>query len=342
MPALMKFVLSALLWVCAAAPSALAQSSTGFSLKPVRLVVPFSPTGGADIIARTLAQKLTETWGVQVIVDNRAATGGVVAFELVASSPADGYTLVMGQLGSVALNLILHPKLACDPVREFAPVSPVAPLANLLVVHPSLPGHAVAVARELGIRTVVIPPYCGVFSAVGMLLADAKDEYIISHIRPFGGAAAPEIEKFFAQMEADGTLKMLKAGFARDKVVTRRALEMRYVGQEFTLIIDIPVTSIADAMAGVRAKFNRDYEARYGQYFPELSLEIVSLRLQVFGLFIKPEQNFAQAAQKGMAKDERRQDYFDDAGFVDGPIYKRMALPNNLVIDVGGYNMQAS
>ena len=76
--------------------------------------------------------------------------------------------------------------------------------------------------------------------------------------------------------------------------------------------------------------------------FSELSLEIVSLRLQVFGLFIKPEQNFAQAAQKGMAKDERRQDYFDDAGFVDGPIYKRMALPNNLVIDVGGYNMQAS
>jgi N-methylhydantoinase A len=195
------------------------------------------------------------------------------------------------------------------------------------------PVHAVAVARELGIRKVVIPPYCGVFSALGMLLADAKDEYIISHIRPFDNAVAPEIEKLFAQMETDGMPKMLKAGFARDKVATRRALEMRYVGQEFTLIIDIPATSIADAMAGVRAKFNCDYEARYGHAFPELLPEIVSLRLQVFGLFNKPELNFVQPVQQGAGQSERRQVYFDEAGFVDCPIYKRVALPTNIVLD---------
>ena len=125
---------------------AMAQSAANFPAKPVRMVVPFSPGGGADIIARTLAQKLTETWGLQVIVDNRPAAGGVVAFEMVAKSAPDGYTLVMGQLGTVVLNPILHPKLAYDPVREFAPVSLVALVANMLVVHPSLPVRTV---REL-------------------------------------------------------------------------------------------------------------------------------------------------------------------------------------------------
>ena len=136
---LVKCTLFGLSATFVAVQSASAQLPSGFPLKPVRLVVPFSPGGGADIIARTLAQKLTEAWGVQVVVDNRAAAGGVLAFQMVAKSPADGYTLVMGQLGTVALNPILHPKLAYDPVREFAPVSLVALVSNLLVVHPSLP-----------------------------------------------------------------------------------------------------------------------------------------------------------------------------------------------------------
>ena len=197
------------------------------------------------------------------------------------------------------------------------------------------PVHAVAVARELGIRQVVIPPYCGVFSAVGMLLADAKDEYIISHIRPFDGAIAPEIDGLFAQMESNGVPIMLNAGFTRDKVVTRRALEMRYVGQEFTLLIDIPPASIADAMTEVRAKFNRDYDARYGHSFPDLPPEIVSLRLHVHGLFTKPELNLAQSVRAADAQlQERRRVYFDDAGFVDCPVYRRAGLPRD--VDLSG------
>jgi tripartite-type tricarboxylate transporter receptor subunit TctC len=107
------------------------------------MIVPFSPGGGADIIARTVALKLTEAWSTQVIVDNRPAAAGIVAFELVARAAPDGYTLVMGQLGTVVLNPILHAKLPYETLRDFAPVSLTASVANVLAVHPSLPARSV-------------------------------------------------------------------------------------------------------------------------------------------------------------------------------------------------------
>jgi tripartite-type tricarboxylate transporter receptor subunit TctC len=107
--------------------------------RPVRLVVPFPPGGPTDIVARPLAQKLSENLGQQVIVDNRGGAGGNIGAAAVVKSAADGYTLLMGTVGTHAINASLYKKLTFDPVRDFAPVSLVAQAAVVLVVHPSVP-----------------------------------------------------------------------------------------------------------------------------------------------------------------------------------------------------------
>jgi tripartite-type tricarboxylate transporter receptor subunit TctC len=107
--------------------------------RPVRLVVPFPPGGPTDIVARPLAQKLSENLGQQVIVDNRGGAGGNIGAAAVVKSAADGYTLLMGTVGTHAINASLYKKLTFDPVKDFAPVSLVAQAAVVLVVHPSVP-----------------------------------------------------------------------------------------------------------------------------------------------------------------------------------------------------------
>ena len=125
-----------------AAPATLAQS---WPAKPIRVVVPFAPGGGADIIARILGQKMSETWGQQVLVDNRAGASGNIGAEIVAKAPPDGYTLLMAS-SALAINPNLYKSVPYDAVRDFAPISQPALLPNILVVHPSLPVKSV---REL-------------------------------------------------------------------------------------------------------------------------------------------------------------------------------------------------
>jgi len=119
----------------------LAQS---YPVKPIRLVLPCPPGGGTDVIARPLAQKLTEQLGQQVIVDNRGGAGGNIGMEFVAKSPADGYTLLFALTAQYAVNPSLYPKLPYDPVRDYAPISLLANAPYLLVVHPALPAKSVA------------------------------------------------------------------------------------------------------------------------------------------------------------------------------------------------------
>jgi tripartite-type tricarboxylate transporter receptor subunit TctC len=119
----------------------LAQS---YPTKPIRLVLPYPPGGGTDVIARPLAQKLTEQLGQQVIVDNRGGAGGNIGMEFVAKSPADGYTLLFALTAQYAVNPSLYPKLPYDPVRDYAPISLLANAPYLLVVHPALPAKSVA------------------------------------------------------------------------------------------------------------------------------------------------------------------------------------------------------
>src|SRR5206468_6801615 len=106
--------------LAAAQAGALAQT---FPARPVRIVVAFPAGGGTDIVARLLAPRLSEPWGQQVIVDNRAGASGVIGTELAARSDPDGHTLFLGTLGNLAVNQHLYPKMAVDPLRDFAPVT---------------------------------------------------------------------------------------------------------------------------------------------------------------------------------------------------------------------------
>ena len=131
------------LGVSLALVAALASAQT-YPTKPIRLVVPFPPGGATDILARDVAQKLTEAWGQSVIVDNRPGAGGNIGSELVAKSAPDGYTLEMGTVGTHAINASLYAKMPYDHVKDFTPVILVAGVPNVLVVNPALPANSVA------------------------------------------------------------------------------------------------------------------------------------------------------------------------------------------------------
>ena len=111
--------------------------------KPVTIIVPFSAGGTTDILARIVGVKLGETLGETVIIDNRPGAGGNIGAALVAKAKPDGYTLLMGTVGTHAINQTLYPKLNFDPIKDFAPLTRVANLPNLLVVHPSVPAKNV-------------------------------------------------------------------------------------------------------------------------------------------------------------------------------------------------------
>jgi tripartite-type tricarboxylate transporter receptor subunit TctC len=123
-----------------AAGAALAQP---YPARPIRLIVPSTPGGSVDTLARTIGPKLSERWGQQVVVDNRSGAGGVIAAELTAKAPPDGYLLMLGTVAALGTNISLHKKLPYDPVRDFAPVTLVATQNLMLVVHPSLPAKSV-------------------------------------------------------------------------------------------------------------------------------------------------------------------------------------------------------
>jgi tripartite-type tricarboxylate transporter receptor subunit TctC len=118
-------------------------SATAYPAKPVRLVVPFPPGSSTDIVSRLLGQKLSESWANQVIVDNRPGGGGAIGVELVAKAPADGYTLVVGHIGTHGVNPSLFPKLPYDPVKDFSFITQTVSLPLILAIHPSLPAKTV-------------------------------------------------------------------------------------------------------------------------------------------------------------------------------------------------------
>lgn len=133
----------------AASPWSLGQ---GFPNRPVKLIVPFPPGGGTDILARPIAQKLAELWGQPVVIDNRGGAGGNIGTKAAAEAPADGYTLIFGVLGTHAVNQSLYANAGFDATRDFAAITLIANTPNIVVVHPSVParsiGELIAVARQ--------------------------------------------------------------------------------------------------------------------------------------------------------------------------------------------------
>ena len=134
-----KYLLTATLIGCGAAGGAFAQGVANYPSKPVRFIAPFPPGGSTDLLARLVAQKLTEAWGQQVIVENRGGAAGTIGVELAARAAPDGYTIVMGHVGTFGVNPTLYPKLSYDAIRDFAPVTVLATVPNGMAVHPSLP-----------------------------------------------------------------------------------------------------------------------------------------------------------------------------------------------------------
>jgi tripartite-type tricarboxylate transporter receptor subunit TctC len=114
-----------------------------YPTQPIRLVVPYSPGGPVDIVGRLTAQKLTDEFAQQVIVDNRAGGGGNIAVEIVARATPDGHTLLMGANGTNAINPSLYPKLTIDSARDLAAIGMVASSPMILVSHPSLPANSI-------------------------------------------------------------------------------------------------------------------------------------------------------------------------------------------------------
>lgn len=116
-----------------------AQAQGGYPNRAIRIIAPFPAGGGYDFMARNIGQRLSEGWGQPVVVENRAGANGNIGSDIVAKSPPDGYTLLLGGIGPQSLSVPLYPKLPYDPLKDFEPVSLVAAQPNLLVVHPSLP-----------------------------------------------------------------------------------------------------------------------------------------------------------------------------------------------------------
>jgi tripartite-type tricarboxylate transporter receptor subunit TctC len=115
----------------------------GYPSGPVRIVVPFTPGAGTDVVARTIAAKLTAAFGQNVLVENRPGAGGTIGSAMVAKAPADGHTILMGNTSTLAIAPALYPNLTYSPVRDFAPISLVTTTENVIVVHPSLPAKTV-------------------------------------------------------------------------------------------------------------------------------------------------------------------------------------------------------
>ena len=118
-------------------------AASNYPQKPIRMIVPFTPGGSTDILARSIGQQLSKAWGQSVIIENIAGAGGSIGADKAAKSPADGYTLLMGHIGTLAVNPSLYPKLPYNPVKDFAPVAWVARVPNVLVVNPNVPAKNV-------------------------------------------------------------------------------------------------------------------------------------------------------------------------------------------------------
>ncbi len=123
----------------AAAQTATTGSTQAYPAKPVRYIVPFPAAASPDIVARLLAERLSRTWGQQVVVDNRSGAGGTLGAAFAAKSPADGYTLFQCNIASSAIAESLYAKMPYDHQRDFAPITRIGTTPNVLVVHPSLP-----------------------------------------------------------------------------------------------------------------------------------------------------------------------------------------------------------
>ncbi len=192
------------------------------------------------------------------------------------------------------------------------------------------PLHAVAVAREIGIRRVIIPNAPGVFSAFGMLFSDLRYDFVRTAPSRLDEARFADIERICGELEAQGKAAIAATSITPREVTIQRAADMRYVGQEHAVTVDLPMRVFAkEDRAAIKRHFDDMHALRYGTSAPNEPAEIVSLRSTVTGIMKKP--TLAKIARGGAAPPKeastgRRPVYFQGRGFVPTPTYARAAL----------------
>jgi N-methylhydantoinase A len=191
------------------------------------------------------------------------------------------------------------------------------------------PLHAVAVAREIGIRNVIIPGAPGVFSAFGMLFSDLRYDYVRTHLMQLADAPFGEIEQAFQELERQGRDAIASTSIRPHKIAVKRALDMRYVGQEHPVTVELPMSVFQKQdRKAIKQHFDDDHLQRYGTSAPNERAEIVSLRVTVSGLMRKPPQEKIKRGSATPPKSAfagKRKASFDGK-FRDTPTYRRAEL----------------
>lgn len=200
-----------------------AVAQTAYPSKPIKIVVPFAVGGIADTFSRAIGGKLSDAWGQPVVVENRAGAGGNIGADLVAKSPADGYTLVMGNIGTHAVNQSLFKTMPFDTMRDFVPIAHVLDAEGLLVVHPSVTANTVpeliALARSQPGRMSYASGGLGTTSHLAGELFKSVAKVDIVHVPYKGNSPAitdlvgAQTQMIFATMPT--VLPMVKAGRLR-------------------------------------------------------------------------------------------------------------------------------
>ena len=192
------------------------------------------------------------------------------------------------------------------------------------------PLHASAIAREIGIRKVLIPYAPGYFSAYGMLFSDLRYDYVRSVFRKLNDVSFDEIEALYKGMEDEGRAALAASGITPDGIVIERAADMRYVGQEHAVTVDLPGAFFVDKdRSAIKNHFDQVHKVRYGTSAPKEAADLVSLRVTVLGTMKKPPRHHVDegAAQpEAVALRGTKPVYFRSGGWADTPIYKRDLL----------------
>ncbi|AVT03617.1 hydantoinase/oxoprolinase family protein [Paracidovorax avenae] len=192
------------------------------------------------------------------------------------------------------------------------------------------PLHASAIAREIGIRKVLIPYAPGYFSAYGMLFSDLRYDYVRSVFRKLNDVSFDEIEEAYRKMEDEGRAALEQSGVKADGVVIERAADMRYVGQEHAVTVDLPLAFFESRdRSAIKRQFDELHKVRYGTSAPKEPADLVSLRVTVLGTMKKPPRHqVAQGSDKPEADALRtvKPVYFRAGGWADTPVFKRDLL----------------
>lgn len=248
---MIAFVRLSVILFSVAALTPLAAAQQTYPNKPVRIVVPYPPGGTADIVARTIAEKLGRTWGQSVIVENRAGAGGTIGVDAVVKSAPDGHTMVLGVTGPLTIVPSINPQLAYDPLRDLEPITLVAAVPSIVAVHPSVAAHdlreLIALAKSQPGRLSFASAGTGTSVHIAGELLKSMAGIDILHVPYKGGAPAlndlmgGQVSMIIENMPQ--LLPQVRAGKIRALAVTTR--------QRSAALPDLP--AVAEILPGYEA-----------------------------------------------------------------------------------------